>query len=301
MSSCKDDDNGGSAPQGPTAIFDGNLLTKTGDFTFRYDNKGRCVSIRDVYDSEDMFTINYESGKLTMEGDEIPYNVSFTRDGYISRIWLNESSKENGISYKIEGNISFNYDSDGHLVSGFNTGKYSASGYGNSYEGYDNAEAKFTWRNGNLTDVLIKESGYNTKDGNYNMTRTAAITYSDIPNEFNQWTWAQEEAMMTSDVLGFAGLLGRGSSNLASSYTETDEEHNTTNYLSTYTLNDNGSIRQERIDRNQYNYTYSLFGDDTPRSAGAKAKPKHTESGMIMKFHHDIQKYRTKLNINKQR
>lgn len=307
VSSCSDDnDGGGSAPQGPTATFDGDLLTRTGDFIFSYDSKGRCVSVKDVYYSdEEMYTIDYESGKMTMEEDDFPYNVSFTRDGYISRVWLNESVKEDGVTYKIEGNITLSYDSYGHLVSGTSTGKMSASGYGEPYEEKDNVEAKYTWRNGNLTNVQLKESSYDTEDGNYRSTTTVEIEYSDTPNEFNQWTWAQEEVMNAADLLGFVGLTGRGTANLISSYTETTKEEgeydseDSHTYSASYTINDNGSIGRERLNGSYYNYTYSSFVDDTPRSASATAMPKHAGTSLIMKLHRDIQKYRAKLNTQK--
>lgn len=303
VSSCGDDNDGGSAPQGPTATFDGNLLTRTGNFTFSYDSKGRCVSVRDVsYNDEEVCTIDYESGKLTMEEDDFPYNISFTRDGYISRVWLNESAKEDGVSYKIEGNITFNYDSNGHLASGNSSSKISASGYGKTYEEKDNAEAKFTWRNGNLINVQIKESGNNTESGNYRSTITTEIEYSDTPNEFNQWTWAQENIITAADMLGFVGLTGRGTANLISSYTETSEDEGETDsdtYSASYTINDNGTIGQERLNRSYYNYTYSSFSDNTPRSSEATAMPKHACTGLIMKFHRNMQKYRAKLNTEK--
>lgn len=300
VSSCSSDDGdgNGSAPDGPTAVYDGNLLTKAGNYTFAYDEKGRCVSIKEYGDK--LYSFDYESGTITMDDDfDTPYNVSFTRDGYISRIWAKMNEKVEGMSVKLNGETTFDYDSSGHFISGSSSFEITVSGQGMSYSEKDESEAKLTWNNGNLTNVALKESGYDDED-EYDSTTTVEISYSNTPNEFKQWTFAQEGASMATECLGLAGLMGIGTADLINSYTENYIEAGnrteTHTYSVSYQTNSIGLISQERLNGSSYNYSYTAFDDE---SAGSRANMNGIERDIpqydfLLKFHRKFKQLRAK-------
>lgn len=298
--SCSDDDDKGGAlaPKGPTAIYDGNLLTRAGDYVFTYDDNGRCVSAREY--GSDLFVIDYERGKIIMDDEE--YNVSFTRNGYISRVSYSVNMKDEGYTVKINADISMDYDGDGHIISGVSTFNGSASGPEGSFNERETSNAKMTWKNGNMIKVVCKES-IKDVEGTEESQTTVNIQYSDVPNVFNQWTFAQEKTMLGNEAMGFAGLDGRGTANLVSSYEEVYEEEgrierHTTN--ASYVLNDNGTIRQERLNRETYNYSYSKFDNGSQKIPALTPENKTSRPvGIFSDMRNKVREFRAKYAVKK--
>lgn len=266
ITSCSsdDDDNGGSTPQGPTATYGGNLLQRTGNMNFIYDDKGRCIEVRldDVRDG--LMFIDYDKHTMTME-DEV-YNVRFNSSGCITELSASVSEREDGYTWKMDGRVTFNYDSNGHLTGGTSTATGTVSGNGERYTESESASAKYTWSGNLLTKVYCEEESKEDGEVTNSETTTYEITYSDTDNKYCQWTHAAESYYMAGDCMGFAGMFGKASAKLVASYTESEidngQENRPTTTNVTYTLNSDGTIRTEKVGYSTYTYTYLSYGNN---------------------------------------
>ena len=318
VASCSDDDDksAGNVPNGPTAIYDGNLLTGAGSYVFNYDDMGRCISasLRALsYDDVDqwvsarggdydLFKIDYEAGKVKMEDEDLWYNISFTNDGYISRIWFNESMKEGAYSVKIDAEMLFSYDEDGHLVAGLESVYANVFLPDEKYETKGLVTVKMTWKDGNMVKVEETESGYN-EDGVIDGASEYTLVYSDVENKFKQWTLAMDETTMVCEAFGFVGLLGRGTSNYVRYYEyEYDEDDRTETYRTdtSYDINDNGTINMEIQDDFPCNYSYGKFDNGSQSMPALKPENKASRPvGIFSDMHNKVREFRAKYGVNK--
>lgn len=265
FASCSDDDdngNGGSSG-GATTSINGKLLTKVGDCNFVYDEKNRLTKIYDYYD--DFIEIDYSAGKAIMtEGEEA--KLSFTKNGYISKISMSWTDKDDDYSEKGSGNISFTYDGNGHLTKVKMSSSVSGVEDGEKYSESYTDEYNFTWSNGNMTKVV--ENGVEKYDGEkeeYNSIYT--YSYGSTDNAFRQYTKALVYPIDDGDweKIAYAGLIGKSSAKLPSSVTEEYSykgynepvDTDTENYNVSYTLNDDGSVKSEYFGRSTVNYYYA--------------------------------------------
>lgn len=293
LTACSDDDEGGSNPQGPVATYNGKLLTSVGNnVTLRYDDKGRCVEAT-AYNEKTL--IDYEKGIITqgnissMHLDGVEYRVTFNGAGYITSISTNQNESEDGYTYTVSENSSFSYDGSGHLTE--ITTKYKEAAYGNgeSYSSSENSNTIITWKNGQLASYTCK--GEDMEDGEKSYYESVInFTAGSTDNKYNQWTTAEEDGIMETEGLGYAGLFGKGSSKLISSYTETykddgEREHNDT-YNFTFQLNDDGTIHSERMGNGYtHYYEYSLYNDNnnnSKKAQGLRTKPEQKKNSVSL-------------------
>lgn len=264
-----DDSNGDNIPNGPTASYNGRLLKHTGDMTFSYDEKGRCTDVTLDHEADGFMHIDYNKRTMTIEDET--YNITFTDKGYLSTLSASFSESDGGYTMKMEGRITFNYDAAGHLTGGTNNATGTVTGNGIKYTQTSQAVAKYTW-NGNLLTKVYSEEKNNENGQIETETTTYNITYSDIDNKYCQWTHAAEEYMLSGDCAGFVGLMGKSPAKLVDSFTETEvdngQEQRPYTKNVTYTLNNDGTIKTEKIDHYSYTYTYMTYGDSN--DSGAK-------------------------------
>lgn len=277
--SCSDDDGdgggsgSGSASGAATTTINGKLLTGVGDYRFVYDDKNRLTRVYDSY--EDLMKIDYSSNKLIEDEEEA--KLSFTKNGYISKLSASWSEEDEDYSEKGSGTMSFTYDGSGHLTKIKMTSSFSGKEDGEKYSGSGSSEYTITWSDGNMTKVVgkvtEKEDGYKFEE-----TVTSTFSYGSTDNAFQQYTKALAYPFDLSDGLDYAafvGLLGKSSAKLPSSLKEVyayEEDGDSGSYTETlnpsYTLNDDGSVKSEYIGYSTINYSY------TTAAAGAKALAK---------------------------
>lgn len=265
FASCSDDDdngNGGSSGGATTAI-NGKLLTKVGDYNFVYDNKNRLTEIYNNY--EKLFEIDYSNGKAIIE-DEEEAKLSFTKNGYISKISMSWTDKDEDYSEKGNGSISLSYDGNGHLTNIKMSSSASGVDEGESFHESYSGEYNITWSNGNMVKVVDKYvEKYDGEKETYNTTYT--LSYGSTDNAFKQYTEALAYPLEIDglEYVTYAGLLGKSSAKLPSSIEEVEihkeygepENTSTYNYYSSYTLNEDGSVKSEYFDRSTVNYYYA--------------------------------------------
>lgn len=286
-----DDDDGGSTPQGPTANYDGKLLSSVGSYSFQYDDKGRCVKIS--YSGSEEASIDYERGIAVIDGDE--YHVKFNSAGYITSMTASYTEKEDGVTYKVSSTQNFSYNSDGRMTGGTDKSTETASASGQSYSSTYEANMKCTYDGGLLTRVVLTE--VDKEDGQTNTyEETYDITYGSQDNKYGQWTEANENIVLESDGAGFVGLLGKASSKLIASYTETEKENgrvtDTETNNVTYGLNTDGTINTERIGRySAYAYRYGTYtGSNGAKAKAPGVKPSRANGGKALMTVFGIQK-----------
>lgn len=293
FTACSDDDDDNKIPEGPTTTFAGKLPTKVGRHTFVYDENNRCIQIKDgsyVY-----CEIDYDKGVIISDDEEM--KISFNSKGYLTEIrgkWDYED--EEGNTYKGDGKISFRYNSKGQLISSSQYTNESGKEDGESYSWKGTYESTYTWENGNLVKAVIEET--DIEDGEkseYGDTYT--IKYSDEKNEVGQNTMAQAQVLELEDmdILSLIGMLGKASLYFPDSYTdkcyEKDGEQNSEseyNCNMDYTLNEDGTIKTERIDSYSYSYSYNTVTVEksTGRSVEDNSKVKKLSSRAFFTRHH---------------
>lgn len=262
FTACSDDDDDNKIPEGPTITFAGKLPTKVGNYTFVYDENNRCIQIKDG--SYMYCEIDYDKGVIISDDEET--KISFNSKGYITEISGKWNYEEDGDTYKGDGKISFRYNSNGQLISSSQYSNESGKEDGESFSWKGTYESTYTWENGNLVKAVIEET--DIEDGEkYEYGATYTIKYSDEKNEVGQNTMAQAQVLELEDVdiLSLIGMLGKASLYFPDSYTdkwyEKDGEQNgenENNYNMDYTLNEDGTIKTERIDGYSfYSYSYN--------------------------------------------
>lgn len=285
FTSCGNDDDDDDAPEIPQ--IEGSRVTKVGDYILGYDSKGRLDY---VSSSDESLTINYDKGTISFNDDEESYNdlkVKFTSKGYLAEVSSSWEGTEDGYKYKESGKASFSYDGDGHLTKGSSsyTTTYQEPGQGQSYSYSSKGSFKVTWESGNMTKFNETSQG---DDGVWSYD--VYIEYGATANRFYQVPVSLSEVALGGDIysaLAAAGLFGIGPKELPSNFEETsldtDDDYNYEySYSANYTLNDNGSIRTEKIDGKTYAWSYSDV-DSRAASATAEKGNKHSIRNLFVK------------------
>lgn len=244
MMSCSDDDEEPSGVSNPL-LSEGNLLLtdicyydRWGDrddcLCFQYDNKFRPYGCyEDDYDDE-LFTIDYNKGKICLLGDNDGPSISFNSKGYITKIQGSWSFEEYDEEYSASADMSYSYDKDDHLLESY--AKIVESGEDYSYKVF---KTTFTWNGGNLTSIKeIRTYYYEDCESTYETTRD--FTYGNQENPYKQIP----ATMGYHDDTPFfmVGLLGVGPEMLP----ETEIENDKYVQNATFTLNEDGSIDTEK-------------------------------------------------------
>ena len=265
FTACSDDDDE-KMPQGPTITFAGKLPSRVGNYSFVYDENGRCIQVKSgsyVYGE-----IDYDKGLLISEDEEA--NVSFNSKGYITGLSASWNYKEDGDSYKGSGKISFSYNGDGQLVSYSESSNESGKENGVSFSYKGSFKAIYTWKDGNLVKVVTKEES--TEDGEVSeYGSTCTLEYGDQKNELGQYTVGLADVldMEDADVFAYVGMLGKASAYFPVSYTEEwyeregdEESKGNEQHEMSYSFNSDGTVAVEYIGYNSYSYSYVPYDGD---------------------------------------
>ena len=278
FTSCSDDDEGGSTPQGPTATYAGKLPTKVGSYIYQYDEKGRCTKVSTSY--YDLLEIDYSKGIITMDDGEQEMKITFNGNGYITKMsgsWNYEDEYE---SESGSGTTTFKYNGDGNLtsVTATSKGKYSYDGEKGSFSGTSKTTCK--WSGGDLISATWK---YEEKAGGYTSWEKEEYTIAyngTLDNKTRQYPMALSDLFGDdSYMLAAVGMFGKGPAHLPETITckySADDDNGST-YTSDveYGLNPDGTIDWEKFEYDTYYYSYSAYssGDDeaTPAAKMTKA------------------------------
>lgn len=265
FTACSDDDDD-KIPQGPTITYAGKLPSRIGNYSFVYDDNGRCIQIKSgsyVYGE-----IDYNKGLLITDDEEA--KVSFNSKGYITGISASWSYKEDGDSYKGSGKISFSYNGKGQLVSYSESSSESGKEDGESFSYKGTYKSVYTWQDGNLVKVVTEE--VDTEDGEVSEAgSTCTIEYGDQKNELGQYTVGLSDVldMEDADIFAYVGMLGKASSYFPVSYTEkwyerdTEQEHEGEYRREmSYSLNSDGTVATERVGNETFSYSYIMYDED---------------------------------------
>lgn len=262
LSSCSDDDDNGSNVAGNESalVKEGELLLTSisGDesIAFTYDDQLRPVLAyendgyyEDGYD--ELFFIDYKTGKISLWGELEGLSISFNAKGYIEKIQGSWNYKEDGDVYRGSMTQVCKYDGSGHLI-GAETNSEEYEEYDDEKE-YEKGVSKvvLTWSNGNLMKTETNSVWYDEKGGieeSSNIVQT--FTYGDDINKYKQ----HPGIYGCDDYCYFflVGLLGVGPEKLPLTYySEETEEYDGKKYeyedswKVQFTLNENGSIDTE--------------------------------------------------------
>ncbi len=284
-----DDESSGSSESTPTVNVNdagdpladvGFILCETGD-TLLVSSIGRDGSSYMSYGygsnglptSAAGYTISYSPLRIIKSPTYITptYNVC----GYIKKLSYS-TTVDSSIDYVRSEVINCTYDDDGHLtrISSSCTDSYYVDKLANmSVAQVYSYTSNFTWSDGDLTSVSIKEGQTNetyengVKVSSYSYddyTFKREITYSGDENVYLQPTMAilscaMEFSCWNSGLLyqlGCAGLFGVGPAHLP------DSCEGDINVFFSYDLNDDGTISKENINGNityAHSYTYSYI------------------------------------------
>ncbi len=265
LASCGDDDDepGGDGTGGVVEI-EGERLSSVAGVTIDYDSKGRVSKLTDNYGND--WVIDYAKGTLkgSDSDPEDNYKVKFNGKGYIAELkssWsYTETEGGDKYSYNGSGTVSFSYNGSGCLTkvtsSMSGTGKNLTEGISGRFS--ESYTITLTWKDGNLVKAV--EKGTENDNGDKDTWRDdTTIDYSSTPNEYRQLTFAVSGVANNAtvmQVLGAAGLFGKGTAELPSCVSSVDEEGYSSTSNCSYTLRPNGSVSIERDGYNTYYYNY---------------------------------------------
>lgn len=265
FAACSDDDDE-KTPQGPVITYAGKLPSYANGCTFKYDENGRCVEVKSG--SYVLAEIDYDKGLLFSEDEEA--EVRFTAEGYIKSINVSWEEEDDYGTSRGSGKVSFSYKG-GQLTSYEVSSKESGMDEEGKYSYKGTYKATCTWKNGNL--VKVESRGSEEGDGEkWEENCTYTIEYGEEKNNLGQFTIVQTEVldMEDFDVLGLVGMLGKASAYFPVSYTtvecsidsDGEEYEETKDSNMTYTFNQDGTIKVERIRNTPYTYSYVTIDEE---------------------------------------
>lgn len=281
--SCSKDDDVDMSPEN---IAQGTVLTNSKgekiNITawygkrFSYDDEGRLVKAGDYSIDWDKMTITFDD-----DYDEETYNFSVNGDMTLRSINYNVKDGQE----EAKGSAEFSY-SNGRLsyIKESFSGVYEYGGELIRESGTE--DIKLNWSNGNLVSVEYDEIYY--EDGEkeeYHNIYTYEYGTNALVNEFKQYTTALIEAWEIIPEFSLCGLIGQGPDYLPTSI-QRRGTNSSFDYPITYQLNQNGSIRTERLSSYQtINYSYKDFvNNDAEKAPGRAANNKETR-GSKAKMH----------------
>lgn len=280
LSSCSgdddDDDNGGGG-SGVTGnesalVKEGKVLLTSIDgyrpMAFTYDEQLRPVSAyesdgyyEDGYD--EMFFIDYNTGKITLWGELEGLSVSFNAKGYITKIQGSWNYTEDGDVSRGSMTQICNYDDSGRLVSmETNDEEYEEDGVHKDYE-RSVAKVVFTWSDGNLTKTETNSVWYG-ENGSIEETNSfvQTFTYGNSINRYRQYP----EVFGDDNELLTVGLFGVGPEKLPLTYYSKEVSEYSghkyeyeSSWNGQFTLNENGSIDTETWTDTEKNGTVRMY------------------------------------------
>lgn len=291
FTSCKDDEpkdngdntennggnnNGGTGSNGTGAQYaskailkvDGEFITELSYldvvYKFTYDNEGRITEIKSNYD--EFIKIDYSTNTFS-NSDSESGKISFNSNGYISGYSGSWKEESDGWIETGEGTASFNYDSNGNLISHNITSNGTDTNLSENYTGKWSGSDKgnYTWNNGNLISASLQ--GQENEDGEIeSWGHDYTLSYGSQANKYLQMPTTLANQMLFGhpmDLLATIGLFGKGPAFLPTKlfevYKEDKEEIFTQEFQMSFDLNSNGSIDTE--ESNYYTYSY-WYGDD---------------------------------------
>lgn len=224
-----DDDDGNGTPGGKTVSQKKlkKLVDGIRSWEYVYDKDGKCTSYTDFYQNQPNENTNYkydgnkivEECSLLDDSVRCTTTILFNSNGYIE-----SETTENGGS---SDNTVYTYDNQGHLISENYTDE----------ESDETRVTTYTWENGNVTKVEVKEI-YEGEESEY-------VMYYEYTND--NYTSAIENkvgfnALQIED--GFIspyyfGTLGASLKNLPVTIKYVEEEHQETQTL-TWTFDGDG-------------------------------------------------------------
>ena len=269
FAACSDDDDD-KMPQGPVITYAGKLPSNVNGYIFTYDENGRCIQVKSG--SYVLGEIDYDKGLLISDDEEA--EVKFTGEGYIKSIKSSWNEKDEYGGSKGSGEVYFSYKG-GQLTSCTISSSESGKDEDGSYSYKGTYKTTYTWKNGNL--IKVESEGSEIEDGEkWEDGYTCAIEYGDQKNELGQFSITQTRVLDMEDfqMLGLVGMLGKASAYFPVSYTEVDYEKDSEGNVDedestssmTYSLNQDGTIRTEKI--NNYSYPYSYVTVDEEEALG---------------------------------
>ena len=279
FTACSDDDDekGGGQPAtpviGPGGTNPGARLTSISyDYgnviSFQYNEDGTVKRIieGDGDDEEEYDWIAMTYNPFRMEFSYgFPKNVSFNDDGYLTRLAIeySERDEEEGWSETGKQDMKLTYNSNGNLTKLTMTGSYSGKRDGQSFSGKCTDIITYSWIEGNLakiqsifTDDQVGES--------WKLIETYEFEYSDEVNKFQQFIIGVDNATDLSEYFAPIGWLGKWSKNYPSSctvlqveeYEDGKETWTDTRTWSNFSTTNDGLLLGFNYDGHRYTYTY---------------------------------------------
>lgn len=254
-----------------TSISDGS--------TFNYVD-GRMVGGVTSYDVPFTITSNplsikeeayYENGEFERT---IYSNIRVNSAGYITYANVKyedaEYNPETGLEpWSASGSVTITYDGEGH----FTNAKSSMA----DSEGNEQSEINIKWKDGNMMDVVERYSWSDEEEGEANEMNSVSFTYGQ--NRPNSGVF-MDEVDFCEDYLWYAGLLGKPSKNIPTSFVRYNKyDENSEGYTTTYAIdveyNDNGSISSLIYnfvyDGGLYEYSRYVYGYGATKAAAVSA------------------------------
>lgn len=165
-------------------------LKTAGQYTFDYDDQGRCYAIS----SEEFgleWAVDFAKGKVTLMG-LAQGDVEFNEMGYLTRLKFSIMG--------VDSDMQLRYDPEGHMES-VSTQQSSAWGM------YLNQEIYFTWQDGDMIKSRCVVST-NEEGEVENYEETITFTYG-TPNPLRQWAFCMFASEDVSSIpLYMADLFG---------------------------------------------------------------------------------------------
>lgn len=239
----------------PGNVFPGKMPSNVGGTSIARDAKGLVTEMKTsdgktitfTYPSSRASEADYQVIMTIYDGsDKTVYNMTIGTNGFVSKSYLKIGNP--GDSEYEEGNWTFSYDAEGHLVKGQH--KYI------DYYGDEDYTINIQWNNGNIVKTW-KDEGWDAYVYGYTSAsyptaienKGALFMFESIyPVEVYEFEWVY-----------YAGMLGKGPKNLAvsSENLEEDSDGETTEYIWT-------------LDANGYPTMFDVKDDDHPGTSTVK-------------------------------
>lgn len=238
-----DDDNGGGASgggaggftpgkfMGPKRVFGDNLLSSYGGSSsgreLTYDSNGFVTSIKpysiDANNQKNYsgneYKVSYSDNQVIVtysrpSGNDEQYTFTIGNNGF-AESWTTDAYGKAGVIAKVK----CDYDSDGHLTK--------LTIYEKGEDQPVTFTGTFTWQNGNMVESSSDDGTYRTYSVSYNST-------SNVTGLFIEAHLGGDMGEFFEEEFYYIGLLGRGTANLVSSSSRSEEGSST--YENSWTL-----------------------------------------------------------------
>ena len=271
--SCGDDDGddtggGGSGGEANSVVIpslntnDGQKVrvAQAGEYSYFYNSDGSLASYND---GDITFTATYNPFVLTSSATDGDFsenntysNIKLNSQGYVTGMSVAQIYKGSDYEDNITGSVSFTYNGNGNLTKFVAKGKGYEIEDGHKYNVSSTSTMNYTWSNGNLVQIDYSIEGGDNESG--------TIKYTYAADAKQNVTLQYVPAFVSDDISGmpdfqYIGLLGKGPSQLPTSYTHsyTDDEghYHSSSKTCTYVLNSDGTVKSfTGMDRGNMSY-----------------------------------------------